>query len=62
MHLLNSMTSRTPFVIVPHDGYRGAMESNGGGEVMIMSGNGNTIVPYVKQKSGDNKLAHGIAS
>lgn len=59
---MNRVSDSTVFATTPHAASGGVMGVNRKGQVLLMSADPNTIVPYVRGKLQDDELAHGIAS
>lgn len=59
---MNRVSDTTVFATAPHTASGGVMGINRKGQVLLMSADPSTIVLYVREKLGDDELAHGLAS
>eukprot|EP00737_Agarophyton_chilense_P001413 gb/GEZJ01001588.1/.p1 GENE.gb/GEZJ01001588.1/~~gb/GEZJ01001588.1/.p1 ORF type:complete len:1778 (+),score=279.90 gb/GEZJ01001588.1/:30-5336(+) len=59
---MNRISETTLFATAPHTASGGLIGVNGQGDVLLVSVNPDAIVPYVRNKLGDEELAAGLAS
>lgn len=59
---MNRVSSSTLFATTPHNSTGGILGVNRAGQVLIVSINPDSVVRYVREKLGDEELAHSLAS